>query len=77
MTREMESDLDGYWVLNLGLWTALHGDDAVLMNWWFGRLVRMSLSVARNPDDPAERQGKVTKLFKFKKSTVLRILSRD
>lgn len=75
MMREMESDSDCYWVLSPGLWTALRADDAVLMNWWFGHLVQMSLSVARNPDDPAEREGQVRKLFKFEKSTVLRILS--
>lgn len=54
MMQEMESDLDYYWVQNLGLWTVLHGGDAMLMNWWFGHLVQMSLSVVKSLDDPAE-----------------------
>jgi hypothetical protein len=33
----------------------LHGDDAVLMNWWSGHLVQMSLSVVMSLDDPADR----------------------
>jgi hypothetical protein len=50
----MENDSDYYRLLNLGLWTALNGGDAVLQKWWwFDRPVRMSLSVAKNHDVPA------------------------
>jgi hypothetical protein len=55
MMLETESDLDYYWVQNLGLSTVLHGGDAMLMNWWFGHLVQMSLSVVKSLDDPADK----------------------
>jgi len=55
MMLVMESDSDYYRLLNLGLWTALHGGDAVLKKWWFDRPVRMSLSVAKNHDVPADK----------------------
>lgn len=54
MMLVMESDFDYYRVLNLGLWTALNGGDAELKKWWFDRPVRMSLSVAKSHDVPAD-----------------------
>jgi hypothetical protein len=65
MTLVMESDYDYYRVLDLGLWTALHGGDAVLKNWWFDHPVQMFLSVATNHDAPADRDRSHSSVNRF------------
>jgi hypothetical protein len=52
MLLVMECDCDYYRALNLGVWTALPGGDAVLKKWRFDRPVRRSLSVAKNHEYP-------------------------
>jgi hypothetical protein len=63
MMQVMESDCDCCWVLNLGLWTVLHGGDVKLMNWLFDHLVQMSLSVVKNHDAPADRDRSYYRLI--------------